>query len=65
MTNDEIHAEIDQIERGAMWDQPGWKLRLDGASDHDREVALQTLLEPPTFERSRILRMMLSEISPA
>jgi hypothetical protein len=61
MMKDKIRAEIDQIERSAMCDQLGWKLRLDRATDHDREVALRTTLELPAFERWRVLKMMLAD----
>jgi hypothetical protein len=60
MTTDEIRAEIDQIERSAMRDQPGWKQRLDAATDHDREEALRTHLELPAFERWQVLKMTLT-----
>ena len=60
MTADEIRAKMDEIERSAMRDQPGWKPRLDAATHHDSEAALRILLEPPAFEQWHVLKTMLT-----
>jgi hypothetical protein len=54
-------AEIENIERDAVGNQPGWKARLDRPPGPDREKAFETLLHPSAYERRRILKEMLSQ----
>ena len=56
-------AEIENIERDAMGNQPGWKAHLDRPPGPDRERALEILLRPfpSAYERRRILKEMLSQ----
>jgi len=63
MTTDEIHAEIDQIERSAMLDQPGWKEYLDRLSDRGRERHLEILFkdQPQHFDRWRLLKLTIAD----
>ena len=60
---DKLRAEVEEIERSAMLDQPGWRERLDRASDQNRRAALQILLRPPTFERWCVLTEALAPIA--
>ena len=56
-----FEADIENVERDAMGNQPGWKARLDRAPGPDREKAFEILLHPSAYERRRILKEMLSQ----
>jgi hypothetical protein len=54
-------AEIEEIERAAMRDQPGWKGYLANLSEQAREIAVSTLTDRKTFDRWRVLKMIAAD----
>jgi len=64
MTNEDqaatnrARAEMEEIERAAMRDQPGWKAYFANLSEQAREIAVSTLTDRRTFDRWRVLKMI-------
>jgi hypothetical protein len=55
-------AEMEEIERAAMRDQPGWKAYLANLSEQAREIAVSTLTDRRTFERWRVPQMIAVDL---
>jgi hypothetical protein len=54
-------AEMEQIERAATRDQPGWTGYLANLSEQGREIAMGAATDRTTFDRWRVLKMVAAE----
>jgi hypothetical protein len=68
MTDEErerLGSECEKIERDmvrdVMFDQPGWRARLDSGSDRGRREVMRTFLSRSSFERWCIIQDVISD----
>ena len=54
-------AEMEQIERAATRDQPGWTGYLANLSEQGREIAMSAATDRTTFDRWCVLNMVAAE----